>query len=136
MRRRFIVVAVIVLTSVISAILFYEPQGTSRFKVEMGTVHVQVLLSPTCPVERNPPDPACTLKPYETKITILVSQTNSPYKNYKTDTSGKLTFSIDPGAYVLRVQSTTPLPYCSDLRIEVLANKSQSVVIDCDTGIR
>ncbi|MDP1721075.1 MAG: hypothetical protein Q8L08_08800 [Candidatus Nanopelagicaceae bacterium] len=136
MRRRFVLVAVIVLTSVISAILFYEPQGRPRFKVEMGIVHVRVLLSPICPVERNPPDPACAPKPYETKIAILDAQTNSPYKNYETDASGKLTFSIDPGAYVLRVQSTTPLPSCSDLKIEVLANRSQSVVINCDTGIR
>lgn len=102
----------------------------------MGIVHVQVLLSPTCPVERNPPDPACAPKPYETKITILDAQTNSPYKTYETDASGKLTSSIEPGAYVLRVQCTTPLPYCSDLRIEVLAKSTQSVVINCDTGIR
>ncbi|HUW88688.1 MAG TPA: hypothetical protein VMW30_10015 [Candidatus Paceibacterota bacterium] len=135
MRRRFILVAVIVLTSVISAILFYEPQD-SRSKVEMGIVHVQVLLSPTCPVERNPPDPACAPKPYETKITILDAQTNSPYKNYETDSSGKITFSIDPGKYVLRAKSTTPFPYCTDLKIVVTTNKTQSVVINCDTGIR
>jgi hypothetical protein len=125
---------VIVLTSITAAILFYEPQGGS--KTEKGTVHVQVLLSPTCPVERNPPDPACAPKPYETKITILDAQTNSPYKDYETDASGELTFSIDPGAYVLRVQSINSLPYCSDLKIEVTANKTQSVVINCDTGIR
>ncbi|MDP1712658.1 MAG: hypothetical protein Q8K86_09405 [Candidatus Nanopelagicaceae bacterium] len=136
MSRRFILVAVIVLTSVLSAILFYEPQGSSKANTEKGTVHVRVLLSPTCPVERNPPDPACTPKPYETKITIVDAQANGPYENYETDASGKLTFSIDPGVYVLRVQSTTPFPYCSDLRIEVLANKAQSVVINCDTGIR
>lgn len=129
-------VAVIVLTSITSAILFYEPQGSSRPNVEIGTVHVQVILSPICPVERNPPDPACAPKPYETEITILDAQSDSPYKNYKTDASGKLTFPIDPGAYVLRAKSTVPFPYCSDLGIKVFANKTQSFVINCDTGIR
>jgi hypothetical protein len=135
-RRRFILIAVIVLTLIISAILFYEPWGSSRPRAEMGTVYVQVLLSPICPVERNPPDPACAPKPYETEITILDAQTNSPYKNYETDSSGKLTFSIDPGKYVLRAKSTAPFPYCTDLKIVVTTNKTQSVVINCDTGIR
>lgn len=126
----------IVLTLIVSAILFYEPWGSSRPRDEMGIVYVQVLLSPICPVERNPPDPGCAPKPYETEITILDAQTNSPYKNQETDASGKLAFSIEPGAYVLRAKGTAPFPYCTDLNIEVLANKTQSVVINCDTGIR
>ena len=136
MRKGFTWVAVIVLTSFISAILFYEPWGSSRSNAEMGTVHLRVLLSPICPVERNPPDPACAPKPYKTTITILKALTNTPYKNYVTDASGNLTFLIDPGAYILHSESTSSLPYCADLRIEVLANKPQSVVINCDTGIR
>lgn len=136
MRRRFAWVAVIVLASVISAILFYEPRENPKSNVEMGTVNLQVLLSPICPVERNPPDPACAPKPYKTTITILKALTNTPYKNYMTDASGKLTFSIDAGAYVLHSESTSSLPYCTDLKIEVRAKRTQGLVMNCDTGIR
>src|SRR5437764_398930 len=34
-------------------------------------VNGQVLLGPTCPVERIPPDPQCAPKPYSTLVTIF-----------------------------------------------------------------
>lgn len=41
-----------------------------------GKVSGKILLGPTCPVMKNPPDPACADKPYETSIQIF--DTNSP----------------------------------------------------------
>src|SRR5271169_551088 len=35
-----------------------------------GTVEGSVMLGPTCPVERIPPDPACAPRPYQTRITV------------------------------------------------------------------
>lgn len=101
-----------------------------------GTVHGQVLLGPTCPVERIPPDPACAPKPYKTTINIYRSVTKPPYKKVATDASGRFTISLAPGTYILRAKGASIYPRCTDLKIIVIAKKSQIVKIDCDTGIR
>jgi hypothetical protein len=95
-----------------------------------GTVHGQVLLGPTCPVERIPP------KPYKTMIKILRTATGASYKKVVTDASGRFTISLAPGTYILRAKGASIYPRCTDLKIIVIAKKSQIVKIDCDTGIR
>lgn len=111
------------------------PDSTSRTPSK-GTLRGQVLLGPTCPVERIPPDPACAPKPYKTTINIWSALTGSPYKSVATDASGGFTISLDPGAYVLRAMSGSTYPRCSDLEVKVFAGKAQSVIMNCDTGIR
>lgn len=101
-----------------------------------GNVHGQVLLGPTCPVERVPPDPACAPKPYETTVEVLISPTGNPYKTVTTNSSGEFSFSLDPGAYVLRAKSGAVYPRCTDTPIKVSAGTSQNVILNCDTGIR
>jgi hypothetical protein len=101
-----------------------------------GTVHGQVLLGPTCPVERIPPDPACAPKPYKTMIKILRTATGASYKKVVTDASGRFTISLAPATYILRAKGASIYPRCTDLKIIVIAKKSQIVKIDCDTGIR
>ena len=102
-----------------------------------GKVHGQVLLGPTCPVERIPPDPACAPKPYKTKIQIFATTVSAhPYKFVVTDAAGKFNFSIKPGSYVLRANGGSVYPRCADLPIKVLARKTLNVKMTCDTGIR
>ena len=101
-----------------------------------GTIRGQVLLGPICPVERIPPDPKCAPKPFITTIDILTNLTSSPKSSVATDASGRFALSLDPGTYVLRARSSSTYPRCSDLPVKVFARKAQSVIINCDTGIR
>ena len=114
------------------------PDATKRFPGN-GTVIGNVFLGPVCPVEHNPPDPACAPRPYETSIGVRSTLTGSSFKDVPTDASGIFTLSLAPGRYLLSVSPATngsPYPRCTEVRILVVAKKSQKVTVNCDTGIR
>ena len=101
-----------------------------------GIVRGQVLLGPICPVERIPPDPACAPKPYQTKIDIFYGASKIAYKSIATDSSGSFTLSLISGSYVLRAAGGPVYPRCTDLSIQVIAGRTEKVIVNCDTGIR
>ena len=103
-----------------------------------GTVKGQVLLSPTCPVEKIPPEPQCAPKPFQTTVLVILS--NSPssqsYASTQTDGQGNYQINLPAGQYSLQPQGKSPLPRCETKDITVAANSSQTVNLSCDTGIR
>lgn len=102
-----------------------------------GTVSGSVLLSPICPVERNPPDPACAPKGYQTSIRILVAATHTLYTTISSDASGAFRTALPPGKYLFAPQGgSAMLPRCSETAVTVVANQNQTLNLDCDTGIR
>lgn len=63
-----------------------------------GIIQGSVVLGPTCPVERIPPDPACAPKPYATKVDIYRQVGSAtPYKTVATNASGTFNVALDPG---------------------------------------
>ena len=139
MKRRFVLVgaAMASVVAVASMTAFGLQIASASSTTGYGKVHGQVLLGPTCPVERIPPDPACAPKPYKTKIQIFAAKISlHPYKIVVTDAAGKFNFSIKPGSYVLRSKGGSFYPRCADLRIKVSARKTLNVKMTCDTGIR
>ena len=136
MKRRFVVLAA-TMASMVAITVFGLQIASASSTTGYGKVHGQVLLGPTCPVERIPPDPACAPKPYKTKIQIFTTNvTARPYKIVVTDTAGKFNFSIKSGSYVLHAKGGSLYPRCTDLRIKVLAGKTLNVKMACDSGIR
>lgn len=104
-----------------------------------GTVLGNVILGPTCPVERIPPDPACAPRPYKTTIDIWNTFTGSSYQSVSTDSGGVFKLSLAPGSYSLEASKAangSPYPRCAQVNISVAANRSQNVTLNCDTGIR
>lgn len=101
---------------------------------DTGSVKGTVFLSPTCPVERDPPDPKCAPKPYAT--TIRISKQGVPYATITTNSSGAYTTVLPAGTYLFLPKGGTTLPSCSGTQIVVAANTTQTVNLDCDTGIR
>ncbi|MES2409430.1 MAG: hypothetical protein V4509_03990 [Patescibacteria group bacterium] len=96
-----------------------------------------VILGPSCPVMRNPPDPQCADKPYQTSISI--SYSSSPTKVFATAQSGSdgtFKLSLPPGEYVVSAGSGNSLPRCSNISTTVESNGYSEVQIICDTGIR
>lgn len=116
-----------------------SPPSATRQVAGNGTVYGQVLLGPTCPVEKIPPDPACAPRAYKSTLNIWSTFTGSNYQPVATDTSGKFTLSLAPGSYSLKVSSPANgslFPRCGELSFVVRAKRSQNITVNCDTGIR
>jgi hypothetical protein len=98
----------------------------------------RVLLGPTCPVERIPPDPKCADKPYETTVQVikLNSPDSVPFTTGKTDKNGNFKIILPPGNYALQAVGGSPLPRCGTTDVIVAANRITNVNLSCDTGIR
>jgi hypothetical protein len=103
-----------------------------------GTTGVRgsVLLGPTCPVERIPPDPACADKPYATAIMVYRAGSSSPFVIGNSNASGAFEFSLPPGSYTLTAGSGKMLPRCASVDVTVATSGYIATTISCDTGIR
>ena len=95
-----------------------------------------VLLGPTCPVQRMPPDPACADKPYSAKISVYRAGASALYAEGKSDESGIFQFSLPPGSYTLKATSGTVYPRCNPADVTVWPSGYATTTISCDTGIR
>ncbi len=95
-----------------------------------------VLLGPTCPVERVPPNPQCSDKPYAAAVIVYRAGSQSVFIMGNSDTSGVFKFSLPPGSYTLKAVSGNVFPRCTPVNVEVSASGYASTTISCDTGIR
>jgi hypothetical protein len=114
--------------------------------VEMDTptgttdpAHVTVALSagPTCPVERNPPDPNCADRAVKNAIVTLFDANGTEVATAATDDAGMVTFEVPAGAYYAVAQEVvgymgTPGPQA----FAVPGGDSVQLALSYDTGIR
>jgi hypothetical protein len=96
-----------------------------------GYIHT----GPTCPVEKNPPDPQCADRPYSGAVVDLLKGTTLEIST-RADAAGKFTVMAGPGAYAIRVETPSALPRCSDISIVIKKSTITNVDIACDSGIR
>lgn len=103
-----------------------------------GKIEGTVLLGPTCPVIKNPPEPQCADKPYKTNIQIIKigSPQSSPFRVVSSDTLGKYEVMLPVGEYALQPVGGNTLPRCETKDVIVEANKIEEINLFCDTGIR
>jgi len=95
-----------------------------------------VMAGPTCPVEKNPPDPACADKPLATTVAVFrKGNPVTPFAITKSDASGAFEFSIPPGDYVVGADESA-LPRCTQTPATVGPNGYTTITVECDTGIR
>lgn len=95
-----------------------------------------VTLSPTCPVERMPPDPKCAPKPYQTSINISTKGNTSVIKTIQSNSSGAFSVDLNQGSYTLQAKGGNVLPTCPTITVEVKSGQYTTTEISCDTGIR
>jgi len=93
-----------------------------------------VLLGPTCPVERMPPDPRCAPRSYQTTIDIY--QSSVQVATVSTDANGYFRAFLSPGSYELRARGGQVLPRCVPQSVVVPSTGFVAADISCDTGIR
>lgn len=97
-----------------------------------------VLLGPTCPVMRNPPDPQCADKPYSVALEVTTINGSNIIANLFSDSQGKFKVNIAPGEYTIKsVNKSSPYPRCSSNgNVSVRKNVFTEIIVSCDTGIR
>ena len=94
--------------------------------------------SPTCPVERNPPDPACAPRPVAGAVLVIQTSAGAEVRRVTTDMNGRFSVSLAPGAYRLVPQ---PVPgFMGGARpIDFAVRAGQTLPaleVSYDTGIR
>jgi hypothetical protein len=95
-----------------------------------------VMLGPTCPVMRDPPEAQCADKPYSTLVTVFKkSDPTHAYSMMTSDAAGKFAFELPLGEYILRAGEKV-MPSCSQVEIKVIAGHYAVADISCDSGIR
>jgi hypothetical protein len=91
---------------------------------------------PTCPVEKNPPDPNCADKPYA-EATVTVKNVSGDEYTGKTGVDGKFRVVVPVGSYTVTVAPINIFPRCEENdEVAVEAGKFTNLEIFCDTGIR
>lgn len=95
-----------------------------------------VMAGPTCPVERNPPDPACADRPLQTLVAVYrKSDLVHAVAFAQSSAQGEFAFSLAPGEYTVGAGESN-LPRCNLTPATVGPAGYTTIVISCDTGIR
>jgi len=96
-----------------------------------------VTLSPTCPVEHNPPMPGCEPKAYQYALVAIFSAADLVHAKVltKTDANGHFVASLPPGDYMVGAGDSN-LPRCTQVSATVGPTSYTQVTVSCDTGIR
>ena len=105
-------------------------------KNDSATVKGSVTLSPTCPVERVPPDPACAPKPYETSIRVFTADGTELIKTAKSKSDGSFSLELPFGDYHIEAGGEELYPRCESLLLSLKTTSPSPLSISCDTGIR
>lgn len=130
-----LVVAAIAVSLVIASIRVAKAPGTGGPTSATGVRGI-VVLGPTCPVERMPPDPTCADKPYATAIVVYPSGSQTAYLIGNSDATGAFSLPLPPGSYTLAAGGGTTLPRCASVDVTIGEAGYATTTITCDTGIR
>ncbi|MCR4325239.1 MAG: Gmad2 immunoglobulin-like domain-containing protein [Patescibacteria group bacterium] len=114
-----------------------SPKGTGILPFKSG-VTGRVLLGPTCPVMRDPPDPDCDDRPYQTTVQVVAvgNARSSPFATVETDKEGVYKVFLPPGEYVLQAIGGIPFPSCGTTNVTIGPDTLLVADLSCDTGIR
>jgi hypothetical protein len=99
----------------------------------------RVTSSPTCPVERPPPDPACAPRGFAARLTIRRVSDNGVAARVATKADGSYSVRLKAGRYRVsaRPASGRSPPSCPPpVTATVHSGRYTRVAIDCDSGIR
>ncbi|MEN9582562.1 MAG: hypothetical protein RL641_516 [Candidatus Parcubacteria bacterium] len=114
------------------------PSGGSGIAPFKSGVAGKVLLGPTCPVMRNPPDPECADKGYATTVHVFqkTRPKDSIFASVKTDKDGNFNIMLPPGEYGIEALGGKTFPTCETQFIKVEPDVVMDFNLSCDTGIR
>jgi hypothetical protein len=104
-----------------------------------GELRGTILVGPTCPVERIPPDPNCADKPFQNAKVVLKNKVSGAIaQQLLSDSVGNFSAVLSPGTYTIDTSSASGnlLPRCETKDVTVSAGTITNTDISCDSGIR
>jgi hypothetical protein len=93
---------------------------------------------PVCPVERQPPDPACAPRPVAGAVLVIQNPAGAEVARATTDKDGRFSVTLAPGAYRLVPQPVAGLMGRAqpiDFRVDA-GEAEPALDVGYDTGIR
>ena len=123
----------------VAALLFGALEVVPGIASSAGGIRGRVTASPTCPVEREPPDPACAPRGFAATLRITRVSSGRVVARLISGDDGRFRARLVPGRYIVdaRPAAGGKLPRCpAPVRATVRAGQYASVLIDCDSGIR
>lgn len=109
----------------------------SNTQVATFEVSGVALAGPTCPVETEPPDPACAPRPVVGAVIEALDSSDSIEGSAVTGNDGSFTFSLPAGDYTIVSQPAEGLMGVpSPLEVTVVDGPVDLGVLEYDTGIR
>lgn len=93
-----------------------------------------ITVSPTCPVEKVPRDPACAPRPYQTPIDFL--RNGVLIKRLRSAVDGTFTVELSSGTYMVAPHGGEVYPRCENKSVYVKQDTFTTVSLSCDSGIR
>ena len=99
----------------------------------------RIVESPTCPVERVPPEPQCAPKPIVAKLRIDRAGSRAPSEVVTSGTDGRFRVRLAPATYVVRPLRVKGSPFPrppAPSWVLVRTDRFSYVRITYDTGIR
>jgi hypothetical protein len=114
-------------------------RGPSTSQSSEQTVTGRATAAPTCPVERNPPDPACAPRPVAGAVLVIQdSVTGREVTRVTTDSDGRFAITMAPGTYRLVPQPVSGLMGGGrpmDFQVST-GRATPALEVSYDTGIR
>lgn len=98
-------------------------------------VHGVVMIGPSCPVVRVPPDPNCGDKPYAATF-FIDTAAGARVATVASGADGSFSIRLRPGAYVIRLQSSAMLPRMEPQAFTVTAHARTRLRLSLDSGMR
>lgn len=98
-----------------------------------GSAHA----GPTCPVETNPPDPACADRPVSGALLVVRNAAGAEVAQVRTSDDGSFSVSLAPGTYTIVPQAVEGLMGTApEVSVIVVDGPVADLDIAYDTGIR
>ncbi len=115
------------------------PINTTVTPITVGRTGVGgiAVAGPVCPVETNPPDPACAPRPVAGATVIGRDSTGVEVARTVTEADGSFFIALPPGTYLLEPQPVDGLLGTADSQTGVVTDGHTTTInLDYDTGIR
>lgn len=95
------------------------------------------LAGPTCPVVRDPPDPACDDRPVAGAQIVVRDAAGIEVARVTTGEDGRFAMALPPGRYVVAPQAVEGLMgTAATIAVELTEGQNAQITISYDTGIR
>ncbi len=96
----------------------------------------EVVMGPTCPVERFPQEPGCGEQPYQATVRIKTLDGKKVVAEFTSDKDGKFKVALAPGTYLVDPEVGRVYPRASTQEVVVVKNVFTHITIQYDSGIR